>query len=93
MAGKQTLGHGQKAFAIGVCCVAAAYCAYTLVAGLASGRIAGLRHGTVDWLTEPEWFVAMAALYAIGIGLFARAGIQAARAPDKSDERQCACHR
>ncbi len=86
MARKRALSGGQKAFAIGICCLAAAYCAYALASGLTSGRMAGLRSGTVDWLSDPEWFIAMAGTYALGIGLFVRAIIQAARAPAKSDD-------
>lgn len=86
MARKRALSGAQKAFAIGVCCLAAAYCAYALASGLTSGRMPGLRSGTVDRLSDPEWFIAMAGAYALGIGLFVRAIVQAVRAPEKSND-------
>lgn len=83
MATEPPMSKGMRRLAIAILGAGALYFAYVVIDALMTGRLYGHRRSIIEWQSEPELFVTMALLNAVGGLMFARFLIRAIKAPVK----------
>lgn len=83
MATEPPMTKGMRQLAIAVFVAGTLYFAYVFADALVTGRLYGHRRSIIEWRREPELFVTMMLLHALGGLMFARFLFRAIKAPLK----------